>query len=192
MKRRLYHVASALSLVACVLTVVLSIESYRNPGTMERNHLLGWTPVSQDGRAGGFSRIRHIWVMLARGRVEIHYGELWRSGLSPPDAAEVAWWNNRYIDPPQYRRGQGWTRLGFEWQWDPLREAISAYGGAEPRIRRAGAPLWALTILTSTLPIAWLAAMWRRKCLMVQGGCATCGYDLRASKDRCPECGTPF
>jgi hypothetical protein len=48
-------------------------------------------------------------------------------------------------------------------------------------------PYWFLTLAAGAFPIFWL-----RDCLKRTrpGYCATCGYDLRATPDRCPECGS--
>lgn len=48
-------------------------------------------------------------------------------------------------------------------------------------------PDWWIVVLTLPLPIAWLIAS-RRRALRA-GHCSICGYDLRASPERCPECG---
>lgn len=52
-------------------------------------------------------------------------------------------------------------------------------------------PYWFSTLTFAILPAWWLARCFRRRRLeRIQGRCATCGYDLRATPDRCPECGS--
>ncbi|HEY2587266.1 MAG TPA: hypothetical protein VGI81_16085 [Tepidisphaeraceae bacterium] len=51
-----------------------------------------------------------------------------------------------------------------------------------------------MTFWTALLPLLWLALDIKRRVRAADksGLCSCCGYDLRASKDRCPECGTPI
>jgi hypothetical protein len=74
------------------------------------------------------------------------------------------------------------------------------YGG-----RRRLVSWWQLILSTAALPAIrwrafcgknwpWMIALRRirQRCQDQQAGyCRVCGYDLRATPDRCPECGTP-
>jgi hypothetical protein len=51
-------------------------------------------------------------------------------------------------------------------------------------------PHWLMT-LVAAMSVAFASlTMIRRKYRRRRGHCPTCGYDLRATPDRCPECGT--
>jgi hypothetical protein len=52
-------------------------------------------------------------------------------------------------------------------------------------------PFWSLFLLTAPYPAVQVIGAVRRRRRLVQGLCSKCGYDLRATPETCPECGTP-
>jgi hypothetical protein len=54
------------------------------------------------------------------------------------------------------------------------------------------APHWSVVAASGALPLLWLAAGARDRRRRLRGErnqCPSCGYDLRATPGRCPECG---
>ena len=70
--------------------------------------------------------------------------------------------------------------------WQPAGKSVfkSDEYGAE-------VPFWFVCAATTPLPLWWLRRRVRGRRRLAEGLCAGCGYDLRASSDRCPECGRP-
>ena len=52
-------------------------------------------------------------------------------------------------------------------------------------------PYWFILSATAPAPIAWVVIAFRRRNRLTEAGnhCKHCGYDLRATVGRCPECG---
>jgi hypothetical protein len=74
-------------------------------------------------------------------------------------------------------------------------EALGIDGSVVMLEHQVYVPYWFVMILFAIGPVLYLRAARRHSIHMRRirdGLCTLCGYDLRASKDRCPECGTPF
>lgn len=62
-------------------------------------------------------------------------------------------------------------------------------GSGAVDIRSLRIPDWPIVVAMSVLPGLWLMTR-RRRNRRPDGLCRRCGYDLRATPGRCPECGT--
>ena len=71
--------------------------------------------------------------------------------------------------------------------------ASSIWDGKATNFRLVRVPLWPPFLLTAVLPSIYAALTVRRlrreHVRRFSGLCVTCGYDLRATRGRCPECG---
>jgi hypothetical protein len=79
--------------------------------------------------------------------------------------------------------------LGFRWEDAGGYSGISA-SKLVVRLRTLSVPYWALAALAAAPRLVLLARDSRRARRVRDGVCPSCGYDLRATPGRCPECGT--
>lgn len=180
MIRRLFTVASALSLAACVAWLVLCAVRPK------RTFVLG----------------DHVlWVRMGPGLGPLQGGMSVRWGM--PLVEEGAGDEPEPNGPPHISVGDRWGKshdvLGvhvghFDWittTWiTPHRFRITG-----TRWRVVSFRYWMAAAVWAVLPACWALVhrrRFRRRRRQRDGCCAACGYDLRASTERCPECGTPI
>jgi hypothetical protein len=101
-------------------------------------------------------------------------------GMIPKIGAHPDRWEF-YFDPPL-------KGVPILWNFSILPTYFGRPGIPNFRVRRVTVPLWVL-VLVSGIP--WASRhIWKRLHYRATGSCHVCGYDLRATPDRCPECGT--
>ena len=159
--RMLFTLCSAASLVLCVAVCVLWVRSY-------------WAADIASPSGAPFGD-RGSWTVASyQGRVRV---SLYR----PMTQAENAAWRN-------------WERnwLAFSTGDSGPRSPATPQPGTYVRQRWAAVPHWVVAgvLAAATVGLATpKVRRVRRDQRAVRGLCTSCGYDLRATPGRCPECG---
>jgi hypothetical protein len=160
-KRRLFTILSALSLLLFVAVVGLWVRSYILTDRVQ------WQ--------GHRHRVTDIEVESGRGWI----GMRWRGSLvlaqgAAPEVLEK-FEAQRKAKPRVYAfHRTRWPEYPFH--------------GSSPG--RVMAPYWAVLILAMMPMAPWIWQWRQRRRRVIVGFCRSCGYDLRATPGRCPECGT--
>jgi hypothetical protein len=185
-RRRLFNLAAAVSLVLCVASTALWVRSY------VAKEWLMYRKTEPAHR-----RYREITFISGPGQLFIQnsrfdfiadgMAEKMREGEGHPDGflylrqpAESRW--GRFANGSDHTHAHG--ALGFLFHSRVYEEGSDTW-----TVERAMIPYWFVTTTTAVLPITWWRH-YRRQCIRVrEHRCLTCGYDLRATPERCPECG---
>ena len=184
MRRRLLNLLTVLSLLLLVSVAALWTRSYY--AVDELIYIEGRSRYLLTTAEGGFDLIRQDDDVFQQ--VE----QRWRwLRLTAPPGARLLW--RRGMSSPQHPfTQQPWRlpRLGFWWG---RHEEPDPYRVSPVPVLIVMGPVWPFALPFIALPIAWAVRRYRR---MVRerrrgrGRCPRCAYDLRATPDKCPECGT--
>jgi hypothetical protein len=179
-KRRVFNVLAAVSLVLCAAAGVLWVGSYlvEPAGPM----------VSFGSASGTVYRAlpltvgpnRFTFVGSERGRVLF----IEQSSGPPTDASHcgvLAQPDSVVVySPLSTVRDHGLFGFG--------RASLAMFTGSATTV--TSIPFWAVVLATLALPASALRWRLRERRRLREGLCPNCGYDLRATPDCCPECGT--
>jgi hypothetical protein len=176
-KRRLFNLAAAVSLVMMLAMVALWVRSYWVGDNLERYNTTRTYFGSALGRLGITVVHPRKWdTFTGDGTWHLRH-PLLRQGFSLDVPA-----------PPYARRA--WRVLGFGYA-DVGFDPNPHFGSENSPYQQVVIPHWFVVLMTAVAP-AWCGwrmfrSAWRKS---RPGTCAVCGYDLRATPERCPECGT--
>jgi hypothetical protein len=177
MPRRFATLCSGLSLALCLATVVLWARSYAHHD------------LAVNGVETGQAQYSALELDSALGVLGIQ-----TAGYSEFDetirryGSRGRWWLHTVPIAALDRVSLTHRMVGFTgWHTQTIGYGYEGGGGAEQH--RLFVPHWAIAALLLVLParrgLGWLRSSRRHR----RGLCQSCGYDLRASPDRCPECG---
>jgi hypothetical protein len=162
MKRRSSILAMVTSTALCAAAAALWIRSYWAADTIG---------ITTDSEAGP-----HRWISSSRGAVCIR---VQRSEADPMSAAGSRFGYWRLNPEPLWEEHEF---LGFGYHYDPMTIPPSSASDAGARV-----PWWSLLLLAGALSFRSFRRLGKQGA--VATACADCGYDLRATPERCPECG---
>jgi hypothetical protein len=188
MIRRLSTFASALSLLLCVAACVMWVRSYRrlDVGILlfgdtrfvrtEADGATGEKVVS--GGSGGLVEFDSACGEAVASFVRYHSATRLELSCPASRAIRSEQATRHEVEPPE---GQGFRALGLAaWhQWVP-----------EGTTQIVVVPYWMIVVVTLLLPLRAGVTGLRLRRRRRRGLCLACGYDLRGTTDRCPECGT--
>ena len=160
-------VLTGLSLLLCIGTAVLWVRSDRYSDIMN---------VCHDGNA--------IDIRSGVGLVSLN--------VSSFDSSQ---WRT-HEPPTQYLHSAFASRRHAKWVESGYKTGVAGFflgRYREPVLKMTGwevhCPHWFLLTLFASLPSIRFYRRLRHRRLALIGHCRKCGYDLRATPDRCPECG---